>query len=522
MSAPEPGPAPAGSPPSRRVAGVLLHPTSLPGAFPVGDLGPAAHALLDWLVQSGLALWQVLPLGPTGYGDSPYTALSAFAGNPLLISPEALAADGLVAPGELEAAKAASPARADLAAARDSKRRLHRLALERFLASPPAELREAWQAFREDPGNRSWLDDWSLFAAIKERLGGLPWQAWEEGLRRRRRADLARARRELAGAVELHAVEQVLFDRQWRALREAADRVGIELVGDVPIYLAADSADVWAHRGLFAVDRDGRPTAVAGVPPDYFSATGQLWGNPLYRWSALRRHGFDWWVERLRHELRRTARVRLDHFRGFVAYWRIPAGARTAEGGRWVPGPGAALFDALRAALGGLPLIAEDLGDVDEPVHALRRDLGLPGMRVLQFGFQDEDSLHAPHRHAPDTVVYTGTHDNDTCRGWFDVADEAVRRRALTYLGASSETLPEAMVRAAFTSVAETAVVPLQDLLGLGSEARMNTPGRDAGNWTWRVDPAAVPPELPARLRELGRVSSREAPRATELAQPTN
>jgi len=498
--------------PARRTAGVLLHPTSLPGPLPAGDLGPSAHAFLDWLREAGLALWQVLPLGPTGYGDSPYTALSAFAGNPLLVSPERLVEDGLLEAREIEPFHVAASSRADLAAARRCRERLLVAAWERFSRRPPEHLATAWRDFREDLANAAWLDDWTLFAALKAERSGRPWTDWEESLRRRRRDDLERSRRRLEPAIERLAFEQFLFFRQWRALREAAEARGIELIGDVPIYVAADSADVWAHRELFEVSREGRLRAVAGVPPDYFSATGQRWGNPLFRWRRLAERGYDWWVERVRHQLTTTHRVRLDHFRGFVAYWRIPAGAATAESGRWATGPGRPLFDALRAALGGLPLIAEDLGQIDAPVHELRRALGLPGMRVLQFGFDEPDSLHAPHRHTPDGVVYTGTHDNDTCRGWFDAAGEEVRRRTLVYLGTSPDNVPEAMVRAAFASPAANAVIPLQDLLGLGSDARMNTPGRESSNWAFRILPELVPAELPGRLRELAAATARSAP----------
>jgi 4-alpha-glucanotransferase len=496
---------------SRRGAGVLLHPTSLPGGHPIGDLGPAAHGFLGWLAENGLRHWQVLPLGPTGFGDSPYTALSAFAGNPLLISPEGLVDDGLLPASDAGAASDAAEA-VDFAAARALKERLHRSAWEGFARKAAPELVRSWEAFREGPA-RLWLEDWALFAAIKASRDGGAWTGWEEGLRRRRRKDLDRARRELDAEIELRRFEQFLFQRQWSKLRDRAAELRIELIGDVPIYVALDSADVWARRRIFAVDRDGRPRAVAGVPPDYFSATGQRWGHPLYRWRELERRGFDWWVARVARQLELTPRIRLDHFRGFVAYWRIPGDEPTAENGRWVPGPGRSLFAALAERFGEpLPLIAEDLGDVDEPVHALRRALRLPGMRVLQFAFADEDSLHAPHRHTPDCVVYTGTHDNDTCRGWIAAAPDDARRRALVYLGADEAGFTAAMVRAALTSVADLAILPIQDLLDLGGEARMNVPGREAGNWSFRLRPEQVSGAAPGGLRELLAAAARTPP----------
>ncbi len=508
----------------RRGAGVLLHPTSLPGPFPVGDLGPAAHGFLRWLADSGLAHWQVLPLGPTGFGDSPYTALSAFAGNPLLISPEALAADGLLDGADASAGAAGPGAAVDFAAARELKERLHRAAWAGFATRASAELLRSWEAWREGAAAAgSWLDDWALFAALKERCGGGAWTGWDEGLRRRRRRDLDRARRELDAAIELRRFEQFLFQRQWSALRDAAGALGIELIGDVPIYVALDSADVWARRRNFAVGVDGRPRAVAGVPPDYFSATGQRWGHPLYRWRELERHGFDWWIARIARQLELTPRIRLDHFRGFVAYWRIPGEQPTAENGRWVRGPGRALFAALAGRFGDpLPLIAEDLGDVDEAVHALRRGLRLPGMRVLQFAFAEEDSLHAPHRHTPDCVVYTGTHDNDTCRNWIATAPDDVRRRAFVYLGTDEERFTAAMVRAALTSVADLSILPIQDLLDLGGEARMNVPGREAGNWSFRLRPEQLSGPAPGGLSELLAAAARRPPGTTDRAEDSS
>jgi len=505
--------------PSKRAAGALLHVSSLPSPFPIGDLGQAAHDFLDWLVEAGLNLWQTLPVGPTGYGDSPYGAHSAFAGNPLFVSPERLVGDGLLEERDAASERSANLGSADFTAARAGKERLQRRAWERFGAVTGSGAAEAqawselslqWNLFREDAATRTWLDDWTLFAVLKEKHAGRSWLEWEAGLRDRKPPALDRARRELAAELEYRAFEQFLFHRQWSSLHEAARAKGIRLIGDLPFYPALDSADVWAHRDLFELARSGKPKAVAGVPPDYFSETGQLWGNPVYRWERLAESGFSWWIDRLRWQLGRFDLVRLDHFRGFVAWWRVPGRAATAAKGRGVPGPGRALFDAARDALGDLPLLAEDLGDVDEPVETLRHELDLPGMRVLQFGFLERDSSHAPHRHTPDSVAYTGTHDNDTCRGWLAGAPQEARERALAYLGCSVEGFPEAMVRAAFASPAELAIVPLQDLCGLGSEARMNVPSRESGNWRWRIRPEQVPSELPARLRRLAAATARD------------
>jgi 4-alpha-glucanotransferase len=559
----DPPAAPAPVPARERHAGILLHPTSLPGRFAVGDLGPAAHAFLDWLAAAGLSHWQILPLGPTGLGDSPYNALSTFAGNPVLISPELLAQEGLVTQDDLRSGDAPPAPAAELRAAREFKQKIHRKGWDRFRAEAPAELVRAWDAFRTgdwatlglpvsatapapagrpagaddrasaaepstaatfdlpslagklprtDATSTTWLADWALYAALKGKFEGRSWLAWDEPLRRRQPAALAAARRELAAEIEFRVFEQFLFFRQWARLRAAADARGIRILGDLPIYVAADSADVWANPELFRLGRTGALRAVAGVPPDYFSASGQRWGNPLYRWDRLASRGYDWWIARVGHQLRLVHALRLDHFRGFVAYWEVPAAAATAEKGRWVPGPGRALFDALRGALGGLPLVAEDLGQIDESVHALRRELGLPGMRVLQFGIADPESLHAPHQVPADAVAYTGTHDNDTSRGWLASANPDDRKRALTYLGADEAGFAWAMVRAAFTSAAELAIVPLQDAIGLGSEARMNVPGRDGGNWTWRVETSKVPGDLPQRLRDLATAAGRRPP----------
>ncbi|MEO8276076.1 MAG: 4-alpha-glucanotransferase [Thermoanaerobaculia bacterium] len=512
----------AGVPPRReRAAGLLLHPTSLPGEFPIGDLGPGALAMLDWMVSAGFRVWQVLPLGPTGLGDSPYNSLSAFAGNPSLISPEALVGDGLLAANDLEPWRVAPSAQCDFNTAVRCKESLLRIAFRNFQSGSFPDLSAAVADFGAPARRAAWLDDWALYATLKREYGGISWLDWPAEARRRDARALARLRESLAGEIRFQIFCQVLFFRQSRALRSAAESRGIRILGDVPMYVAPDSADAWSRPELFDLAEDGHPRAVAGVPPDYFSADGQRWGNPLYRWEAMKADGFRWWIARLRTQLEFAHFLRLDHFRGFVAYWRVAAQAKTARRGRWVKGPGEAFFRALAGALGELPLLAEDLGDVDARVHALRRKLDLPGMRVLQFAFGEVDSEHAPHRHEPRCAAYTGTHDNDTTRSWFGQTGDDERRRATAYLGATPETISEAMVRAAYGSVADLALVPLQDVLNLDGAARMNTPGKESGNWTWRVRHSDVASDVPRRLQELASATARlPAPGSLPVSPP--
>jgi 4-alpha-glucanotransferase len=389
------------------------------------------------------------------------------------------------------------------------KRELIRGSWEYGLRDGPQWAREAFEAFCRAEEQAAWLADWTLYAALKERRGGQEWLAWDRPLRLRDPEALSRAREELVHETERHAWLQFLFFRQWNRVRAEAAKRGVRIFGDVPIYVALDSADVWAHRERFHLDEEGRPTVVAGVPPDYFSATGQLWGNPLYRWDRMERDGFEWWLARLRANARLSDAVRLDHFRGFVAYWEVEVGQPDARGGRWVPAPGEALFERIRRELPGYPLVAEDLGMITSDVHAVRKNFGFPGMRVLQFGFDGSDNDHVPHRLTADSVVYTGTHDNDTTRGWLGGLDEVTRRRVTDYLGVPPEDAAWGMVRQAYTSVADTCVIPVQDLLGLGTEARMNTPGVARGNWSWRLLPEQLEPGLAHRLARLAEISSR-------------
>jgi 4-alpha-glucanotransferase len=502
-----------------RASGILLHPTSLPSPHGVGDLGQGALDFAGWLAAAGQRLWQVLPLGPAGYGDSPYQGLSAFAGTPLLVSLEALRREGLLDDAEIEAPP--FPERSvDYGAVIPWKEGRLRLAAGRFAArGSPAE-REALAEFRAREAG--WLEDLALFLAVKGRQGGRSWVEWPADLAGREPGVLSAARRALAGEIEAHAFAQFAFFRQWAALRARCRELGVAIMGDLPIYLAHDSAEVWARRRLFRLDARGRPEAVAGVPPDYFSATGQLWGNPLYDWEAHRADGWAFWVERVRAALSLCDRVRLDHFRGFEAFWEIPAGEPTAERGRWAPGPGAALFEALRQALGALPLVAENLGVITPEVEALRRRFGLPGMAILQFAFGDDPQAPSfrPHNWERDLVAYSGTHDNDTTLGWWTGAGpghstrtpESVdreRERARRYLGAGGAEMNWTFIRTLAASVADTVVVPLQDALGLGSEARLNVPGRALGNWRWRFARGDCSAELAARLREVAETYER-------------
>jgi 4-alpha-glucanotransferase len=492
-----------------RASGILVHPTSFPGRFGIGDLGPGASRILDFLQAGGQKVWQVLPLGPTGFGNSPYALLSAFAGNPLLISPERLVEDGLLPPATLDTAPladgAAAAQRVDFGAVVRWKDELLRASHDHFLHSASRSvktLRQEYEAFCA--AQCEWLDDYALFAALKARHGGIAWVYWAAPYADRDPVALEEAHRYLAHEIAYTRYTQYLFFRQWAALREEARRRSLLILGDLAIFVAHDSADVWAHRDLFLLDAHGRPTVVAGVPPDYFSATGQRWGNPIYRWDVLAATGYAWWIARVRQALELEDMLRLDHFRGFEAYWEIPVSCPTAIEGRWVAGPRDALFAAIHAALGEVPFVAEDLGVITRRVKDLRQRLGFPGMRVLQFGLGgDATSRHLPHNHVRNCVVYTGTHDNDTAAGWFAGLKGAERQQALRYLHTDAHHVPWAMIRAAAASVARLVIVPLQDVLGLGSEARMNWPSSTEANWEWRVSAEQLTPALADKLAEL-------------------
>lgn len=498
--------------PQHRRAGVLAHPTSLPGPWGIGELGSETVRFLAWARDAGQQVWQVLPLGPTHHGNSPYNCLSSFAGNPWLISIERLRDDGLVPAGLAEPAPAFPDDRLDYGPATRWRARILHAAWRTFRADAPAGARAGFERFVEAPEQRAWLDDWAVYSALRAHHRGRAWLEWDPELARRRPEALARARHDLRREIEYHRFVQFLFFEHWGATRASAAALGLRVMGDVPIYVALDSADVWAHPQYFELDDDGRPLAVAGVPPDYFSENGQLWGNPLYRWDRLAEDGFSWWVDRVRANLRFADFVRLDHFRAFASYWRVPAGEPTAIRGKWVPGPGLPLFDRIAHAVGGLPFVAEDLGTITDDVVVLKDTLGLPGMKVLQFGF-GPDSPHHPDRLTADDVVYTGTHDNDTSRGWYESLTADEQAAVCTALRSDGREIVWDLITAAYRSPAYLTVTPLQDLLGLGSEARMNTPGEPGGNWRWRVRAEALRAGLGARIRDLVRASGRLRPR---------
>jgi 4-alpha-glucanotransferase len=479
-----------------RSAGILLHPTSLPGPFGIGDLGPEARSFADFLADSGLRIWQLLPLGPTGYGDSPYQSLSAFAGNPLIISPEILAEEGLLAHGELELAPAFPEHTVEFERVIPYKQSLLRRAFERFRGSPEFD--------RFCDANSAWLDSWARFSALKNANGGVAWSQWNPSITADERE------------IDIQRFFQYCFARQWQDLKRYCTERRIQIMGDMPIYVAHDSVDVWANPDPFELDEHGRPLVVSGVPPDYFSADGQLWGNPIYRWDRIARNGFAWWIERFRHTLSVVDMVRLDHFRGFEAYWEIPGGETTARNGRWVKGPGARLFEAAEKALGPLPIVAENLGVITPEVEAIRHQFHYPGMSVLQFAFGSDPQAPTfrPHNYPREVVAYTGTHDNDTTVGWWNSSpaidstrtlDDIARERAETcaYLNTDGREISWVFIRTVFASVADTALAPMQDVLGLGSEARMNLPGSTRGHWRWRMRPDAITSGLAGRLREL-------------------
>jgi 4-alpha-glucanotransferase len=493
----------------QRSSGILLHPTSLPSHGGIGDLGPAAYEFIDWLAEARQTLWQVLPLGPAGYGNSPYSCTSAFAGNVLLISMERLADRGLIDP-DLVRAVPDGDSPVDFDRVRATKLSLLREAAKNFLRSASLAPRERYESFCAK--NRGWLEDYVLFSTLRERFGDQPWSSWPEGIVRRDSETIAKLRKDLHDQLEIERFLQFAFFEQWSALRSYCHKRGIRVIGDVAIFVSYDSADVWTHPDIFRLKADLSPEVVAGCPPDAFSETGQRWGNPLYDWDVLKSRGYNWWIKRMRWAIKTCDIVRLDHFRGFEAYWEIPADEPTAVHGKWVQGPNADLFKALRSALGELPFLAEDLGYITPKVTELRKALGIPGMKVMQFGFGDRGARkYLPHRFQPDSVVYTGTHDNDTTVGWWNSsATEDEKKAAATYLGIGDEGVHWAFMRAALTSVANLVVIPAQDVLGLDSDARMNVPSQTVGSWAWRLHAGALTPELAAKLATLVEITDRD------------
>jgi len=480
------------SPFTRRRAGILLHPTSLPGPFPFGDIGHAAYRFIEFLSAAGISVWQMLPLGPTHADRSPYQCLSTHACNPLLISIDWLADKSLLntpfVPGETHS--------------EDDRLKYLREAFALFSSDKDEELRASHEIFCAEQG--AWLDDYALFMTIRELHGEQPWTQWPGQHRDRKKSALDRLGQQQSREIAFHKFCQFLFFIQWSELHEYARRHGVLLFGDLPIYVSLDSADVWANPKCFALDAQKQPKTVSGVPPDHFSETGQLWGNPQYDWQYMQKTGFSWWVDRVATSLDLFDLLRVDHFRAFQAYWEIPADAKTAIEGRWVKAPGRKLLETLRSRFRNLPLVAEDLGMITPEVHALRDLFGLPGMKILQFAFSgDPENIYLPHNHELSAVVYTGTHDNDTTLSWYEDLSGQERKYLHRYLANDTESMPWALIRCAMTSVAELAVVPMQDILELGKGNRMNTPGTTRGNWQWRFSWDGVPEDVPGRLAEI-------------------
>lgn len=503
--------------PFERSSGLLLHVTSLPSYGGIGDMGPAAFGFADFLAAAKQRLWQVLPLSPTGYGNSPYAALSAFAGNPLLISLEYLSDWGWI-DGERLAHLPGRQGNVDFDHVTELKLPLLREAAGNFLERRPQEQWHKFERFCAE--NAYWLEDYALFNVLREKFQTGAWLQWPVEIAKREADSLARLRQEEAYALSIERVIQFAFDEQWHRLRAYCAERGIRIIGDVAIFVNFDSADVWTHPDLFELDEDRQPIRVAGVPPDYFSATGQRWGNPLYKWEVLEERGFDWWIDRIRRAHSLYDIIRLDHFRGFEAYWAIPAEDDTAVNGEWVKAPGEKLFARLREALGELPFIAEDLGMITPEVDALREQFELPGMRILQFGFSNRGAHnYLPHRYVTNTVVYTGTHDNDTTLGWWQVAaTEAERAAVENYLGSLEEGIVWPLIRTAARSVADICLFPVQDILELGPEGRMNTPSLPQGNWSWRCPEGSLTPELAEKLGSLTEITDRNEAPSTEQA----
>jgi 4-alpha-glucanotransferase len=493
-----------------RQSGILLHPTSLPGRYGIGTFNKSAYEWVDFLAETHQSLWQVLPLGPTGYGDSPYQSFSSFAGSPYLISLEDMVEEGLLEQAALDAAPDFPADRVDFGTIYSWKLPLLRQAAAAFAANGAPELKAEFELFGKDQA--SWLDDFALFMALKDAHGGAPWNTWEMELRSRKVPTLVQAQTQHAETIHAHKFNQWLFFRQWSKLKAYANAKGIRIIGDIPIFVAMDSSDTWTSPQEFYLDAEFQPTVVAGVPPDYFSITGQLWGNPLYRWENMKQNGYAWWLRRIRAALRLYDIVRVDHFRGFAGYWEVPAGEPTAVNGKWVQAPGLDFFAVVQRELGDLPILAEDLGEITPDVIELRNRFNLPGMKILQFAFStDASDKFLPHNYLPNFVVYSGTHDNDTTRGWYEEsASDKERDFFRRYCRTDGHDAAWTFIEAAWRSVAVLALTPLQDLLSLPSKSRMNLPGRGDGNWGWRLQPGEITLELAARLLEATMIYGRD------------
>ena len=487
-----------------RASGIFLHPTSFPSAFGIGDLGESAYEWIDLVASCNHSFWQLCPLGPTGYGDSPYQNLCSFAGNTLLISPSKLETMGLLTPSDLNSFPRLPNTKVDYGRVIIEKEKLYQKAYVRF--SDTDEFREFCE--RE----HYWLDDYALFRVIKDGYGGKPWHLWKASAKHRFPSVLAEIASSERNTIRYHKFLQYIFFIQWRELRQFANSRGVRIIGDIPYYIAYDSSDIWSSPELFELDESGEPTRVAGVPPDYFSETGQLWGNPLYLWDRMREDNYLWWIRRIRKTLEMVDFIRLDHFRGFESYWAVAASSKTAINGEWVDGPGIELFNAIHEAVGHLPVIAEDLGDITPEVEQLRLDAQLPGMKVLQFAFDgNPENPYLPYNIHSRSVIYTGTHDNDTSLGWYTHLSSNDRCRVREYLGCTDDTFVEQFLRAAYNSAAQLCVVPFQDVLGLGSSHRMNTPGQEAGNWQWRYTPDLLSKEKIGIIEQFAGIYHRKA-----------
>jgi 4-alpha-glucanotransferase len=485
-----------------RSSGILLHPTSLPGKYGIGTLGKEALHFIDFLAKSKQKLWQILPLGPTGFADSPYQCFSSAAGNPLLIDLEILVKEKLLDKKDLECLAPFDEGPVDFGKVIDCKYPLLKKALDAFKMNAGMEHHKDFQDFIES--NKKWLEDYALFMSLKEHFNQKPWYQWEKPLKMRKETALNPFRTTLSDRIEFHKFIQYLFFRQWITVKDYAHQKNIRIIGDIPLYVALDSVDAWANTELFQFDAEKNPIAVGGVPPDYFSATGQLWGNPLFQWDVLKKDNYKWWIDRIKSNLVLYDIIRIDHFRGFAAYWAVPYGEKTAINGKWIPCPGKDLFEQIRKEFGEIPIIAEDLGVITPDVEELRDSFGLPGMKILQFAFDSgEANDYIPYNFIKNCIAYTGTHDNDTVKGWFEKAKPADRKYVLDYMDSSPETISEDFVRMAWASVANTAIVPMQDLLNLGNEARMNLPGTTVNNWKWRAKSDDFSADLANRLAHL-------------------
>lgn len=493
-----------------RSSGILLHPTSLPGKFGIGDLGSEAFNFIHFLESAGQTLWQLFPLGPTGYGDSPYQCFSAFAGNQNLISPEKLQESGLLNDKDLTNPPVSNPHKIDYGKLINYKRGILQKAFEKFKSGKSAFEKE-YNKFCK--GNSDWLEDYAFFMAAKDYHGGVAWSDWDKDLVKRKEKALIIWKKKLTDGINYHKFLQYIFFKQWLEVKHYANRKGIKIIGDMPIFIAYDSVDLWAHKDLFSVDKEGKLKFVSGVPPDYFSKTGQLWGNPLYKWDVMEKDNFEWWRNRMKQMFNLYDMFRVDHFRGFDAYWEIPGDAPTAETGRWVKAPGEKFFKTIKEYLGPLPIIAEDLGVITKSVEKLRDTFDFPGMKILQFAFgTDMERKFLPHNFSPNCLVYTGSHDNDTTAAYFEKEKNSgndIYQHAQQYLNYYGDDITGALIRTAYESVADLVIIPMQDILRLGGEARMNFPGKPAGNWQWRFTWDQVHPDLAAHYKYLCKLYER-------------